>query len=179
MGGYYLYYGNLSGRYTTVINAGKVTSYLLDRLFMYEHVPHFIALTAYDLSGNESAYSRELSLILDDYIDHEDNCPDHYNPDQQDIYPPAGNGIGDACDCEGDFTCDRDVDGGDVTLFQSEMGRNRYTRPCTNVDPCNGDFDCDGDVDGWDNMLFKQDSGRSPYNRPCPLCTPGEWCNYR
>lgn len=32
-----------------------------------------------------------------------DNCPSLANSDQLDNYPPLGNGIGDACDCEGDF----------------------------------------------------------------------------
>lgn len=178
LGGYKLYYGTSSRSYNTVIGVGNVTAYELDKLYMYENLPYFISLTAYDTSGNESSYSSELLLTLDDSIDYEDNCPDHYNPDQKDSYPPAGNDIGDACDCEGDFACDRDVDGFDVTLFQADMGRNRFTRPCTNDDPCNGDFDCDGDVDGWDNTLFKQDSGRNPFNRPCPLCVPGEWCRY-
>ena len=42
--------------------------------------------------------------------DHEDNCPLDYNTDQEDTYPPGGNGIGDACDCESDLDCDGDVD---------------------------------------------------------------------
>jgi len=179
LGGYNFYCGTSSGYYTTVIDLGNVTSYAFTDLFMYEHVPYFVALTAYDISDNESSYSLELALSLDDDIDYEDNCPDVYNPDQKDTYPPVGNDIGDACDCEADFACDGDVDGGDVALFRTEVARNRFNHPCTNDDPCNGDFDCDGDVDGWDNSLFKADSGRNEYNKPCPLCTPGEWCNYR
>ena len=61
-----------------------------------------------------------------------------------------GMRLGMPCEREGDFACDGDVDGMDVTLFQAELGRNRFNHPCTNGDPCNGDFDCDADVDGWD-----------------------------
>jgi hypothetical protein len=178
LGGYKLYYGTSSRQYSTVRDVGKRTSFLLDQLFLYEHLPYFIAVTAYDTTGNESAYSGELSWTYDDYVDYEDNCPDIYNPDQKDTYPPSGNEIGDACDCEGDFTCDGDVDGWDATLFQADLWRNRLNHPCTNADPCNGDFDCDGDVDGWDNAMFKADANRNPFSKPCPLCAPGEWCRY-
>ncbi|MCK5011772.1 MAG: sulfatase-like hydrolase/transferase, partial [Deltaproteobacteria bacterium] len=41
--------------------------------------------------------------------DNDDNCPYVFNPNQKDTYPPGGNGIGDACDCEGDFNCDGNV----------------------------------------------------------------------
>ncbi len=178
LAGYKLYYGRASLRYSDVIDLKNVTFYVLDKLYLYEHVPYFIALTAYDSSYNESAFSRELSITPDDYVDHEDNCPDIYNPDQKDTYPPSGNGIGDVCDCEGDFDCDGVVDGWEAILFQIDQGRSRYNRPCTNDDPCNGDFDCDGDVDGSDHALFKADFGRGALNRPCPPCTPGPWCHY-
>ncbi len=34
--------------------------------------------------------------------------------EQEDLFPAEGNGIGDACECEADFNCDGNVDGGDV-----------------------------------------------------------------
>ncbi len=108
-----------------------------------------------------------------------DNCPVTPNPGQEDSYPPGGNGIGDACECEGDFTCDGDVDGSDVLLFKSDFGRNPHYNPCTGDSPCNGDFNCDGDVDGGDTVLFKADFGRSGgYYNPCPECVAGDWCDY-
>ena len=107
-----------------------------------------------------------------------DNCPVTPNPGQEDSYPPGGNGIGDACECEGDFTCDGDVDGSDVFLFKSAFGRNPLYNPCTGDSPCNGDFNCDGDVDGGDTVLFKADFGRSEGNNPCPACVAGDWCDY-
>ncbi len=79
-----------------------------------------------------------------------DNCPNTPNFLQEDTYPPQGNGIGDACDCEADFMCDGDVDGSDASMFKFHFGRNAAHYPCTALDPCRGDFSCDGDVDGTD-----------------------------
>jgi hypothetical protein len=100
---------------------------------------------------------------------------------QEDTYPPQGNGIGDACDCEGNFNCavDQDVDGSDAALFKADFGRSVMIEPCTNEAPCNGDFNCDGDADGTDAALFKQDFGRSSFKNPCPVRASGvEWCSY-
>lgn len=97
---------------------------------------------------------------------------------QEDSSPPQGNGIGDACDCEGNFDCDTDCDGTDASTFKVDFGRSTFGNPCENGNPCNGDFDCDGDCDGTDAAGFKFDFGRSSFNNPCPACTVGEWCNY-
>jgi hypothetical protein len=99
---------------------------------------------------------------------------------QEDSYPPLGNGIGDACDCEGNFNCgtDSDVDGSDAALFKGDFGRSVLVEPCTGESPCNGDFNCDGDADGTDASLFKADFGRSSMQKPCPACVAGEWCSY-
>ena len=80
------------------------------------------------------------------------------------------NGIGDVCECEGDFDCDRDVDGSDAFVFKDDFGRNAFNNPCTVTDPCPGDFDGDGDVDGSDAAKFKEDFGRNEFNKPCPPC---------
>jgi hypothetical protein len=96
----------------------------------------------------------------DGTIDIEDNCPEDYNPSQEDTYPPQGNGIGDACDCEANFDCNCGVDALDVSLFLVDMGRNQYFNPCTNDNPCNGDFACDGAVDATDVVKFLEDFGR-------------------
>jgi hypothetical protein len=109
-----------------------------------------------------------------------DNCPTTPNPDQQDTYPPQGNSIGDACDCEANFDCDLDVDSGDVTSFLADFGRNQYDHPCTNLNQCKGDFSCDGDVDSGDVTKFLEDFGRSQYNNPCPICNQSQpWCVYQ
>jgi hypothetical protein len=101
---------------------------------------------------------------------------------QEDYYPPGGNGIGDACECEGNFNCsvDQNVDGLDAATFKADYGRSSISDPCTNAEPCNGDFSCNGNVDGMDAALFKQDFGRSSINNPCPACVAGvEWCGYQ
>ena len=129
--------------------------------------------------GNESGFSDELYLSLDDEIpDFSDNCPDSYNPDQEDTYPPGGNDRGNICDCEGDFNCDGDVDGGDSTIFKEDFGRSAFNDPCTSLHPCNGDFNCDHNVDSNDVIKFNEDFGRNLFNKPCPPCEVGEYCTY-
>jgi hypothetical protein len=88
------------------------------------------------------------------------------------------NGIGDACECEGDFNCDGNVDADDLTTFLADIGRSVFNNPCTNDNPCNGDFECDTDVDADDINTFLEDFGRSPLNNPCPFCVAGDQCTY-
>ncbi len=108
-----------------------------------------------------------------------DNCPSDYNPNQSDIFPPQGNTIGDACECEGNFDCNTTVDGMDAATFKANYGRSIISNPCTNAATCNGDFSCNGNVDGLDAALFKSDFGRSGINNPCPACVSSEpWCQY-
>jgi hypothetical protein len=109
-----------------------------------------------------------------------DNCPTTSNQSQEDSYPPGGNGLGDACECEGNFNCseDQDVDGSDAFTFKVDFGRSTILHPSIADDPCNGDFNCDGDVDGTDASLFKSDFGRSSLQNPCPVCVVEQWCSY-
>ena len=107
-----------------------------------------------------------------------DNCPSLANSDQLDTSPPQGNGIGDACDCEGDFDCSGTVDASDVTSFLADFGRNQFVNPCTGGSPCNGDFNCDGNVDATDVTKFLEDFGRNQFNNPCPACVVQFWCSY-
>jgi len=98
---------------------------------------------------------------------------------QEDNYPPPdGNGFGDACECEGDLDCDKDVDGTDIGIFKTDYGRSLFDDPCTGANSCHGDFNCDGDVDGSDALLIKGDFGRSPFKEPCPQCFGELWCSY-
>ena len=109
-----------------------------------------------------------------------DNCPGLYTINQDDQFPPGGNGCGDACECEGNFNADvdDDVDGSDAAVFKADFGRGGYNSPCSNGELCNGDFDCDTDIDGTDAAVFKADFGRGGYNDPCPACEGGVWCSY-
>jgi hypothetical protein len=111
-------------------------------------------------------------------IDADCDTGERCEKEQADHYPPGGNGIGDACDCEGNFNCDLDVDGSEVTAFLVDFGRGGYSTPCTNGNLCNGDFTCDGDVDGSDVTKFLEDFGRGQYDRPCPMCDGSVWCIY-
>ena len=77
----------------------------------------------------------------------------------------------------GNFDGDDNVDGGDLTLFKSDYGRNTYNEPCSESVSCNGNFDCDDNVDGFDAALFKTDYGRNQYNNPCPSCPTNPWCS--
>ena len=99
-----------------------------------------------------------------------DNCPENYNLVQEDTMPyPGGNGCGDACECEGDFEPDGDVDGTDAVAFKHDF----FRKDCAEPTPCNGDFECDGDVDGTDAVKFKKDF----FRKDCPSC--GGWpCGY-
>ena len=116
----------------------------------------------------------------DGIIDSEDNCPSLSNLFQEDSYPPQTNGMGDACECEGNFDGDLDVDGTDASTFKGDFGRSKLINPCSNADPCNGDFECDIDVDGTNASKFKSDFGRSKISgNPCPTCIQGtQWCVY-
>jgi len=154
-------------------SVGAYTSLKLDS----SDSPH---ISYYDLTnGNlKYTYASDDDRDNDGISDTEDNCPDDYNPLQEDTYPPGGNGIGDACDCEGNFDCDRDVDADDVAAFLMDFGRFEFNNPCTNGNPCNGDFACDTDVDADDVETFLEDFGRFQFNNPCPVCAAGEWCSY-
>ena len=168
----------LSYNYTAIVDVGNATEYKLDDLGLHQDVIYYIAITAYDTSGNESDFSPELEFFADDEVPSgADNCPDIYNPGQEDTYPTQGNGIGDACDCEGNFDCDGDVDTDDIRAFLLDFGRNPYNDPCTN-DWCNGDFNCDGGVASDDLTKMLEDFGRNRYNNPCPDCVGGNWCSY-
>jgi len=112
----------------------------------------------------------------DTVADSDDNCPASFNPGQEDSYPPGGNAMGDACECESDFNCDGDVDGTDASTFKLYFGRNLNYYPCTEINPCHGDFSCDQDVDGTDAAIFKSDFGRSTFKNSCPVCIAGNWC---
>ena len=61
LAGYKAYYGISSRNYSTSINVGKVTSYTLTGL---NEGIYYLAVTAYDTSGNESAYSNEASVTV-------------------------------------------------------------------------------------------------------------------
>jgi len=62
LSGYKIYYGTSSGNYDDVLDVGNTTSFIINRL--KDMRTYFFAVTAYDLSENESAFSSEVSLFL-------------------------------------------------------------------------------------------------------------------
>jgi hypothetical protein len=57
LAGYNVYYGTSSGNYTSTINVGNVTTYTFTTLAAGTY---YLAVTAYDTSGNQSVYSGEV-----------------------------------------------------------------------------------------------------------------------
>lgn len=182
LAGYKIYQKTSSVNYCLIRDVGNTTKCKLSELYLYEDTDYYLVVTAYDTSGNESKPSSEdLFFVADDYIpDGDDNCPDIYNPFQEDNYPPGGNSIGDACDCEGDFNCSQSVGIEDANLFLDDfLHRTVHYNPCTNEYPCNGDFNCDGSVDVIDLVILLGDlNKRNIYNKPCPPCGGDPWCTY-
>ncbi len=73
--------------------------------------------------------------------------------------------------CAGDFSCDQDVDGSDLSVFAADFGRT----DCTG--DCEGDFDQDQDVDGLDLSAFAADFGRTDCPPSLWLTDPNGWQN--
>ena len=156
-----------------------------DQVLNHEDVRLKLQATALDLGdpGFDNIYGFGLVQAPQDsdgdaILNSEDNCPAVYNPNQEDTYPPQGNAIGDACDCEADFDCSGNVDGTDVSAFLEDFARSELSNPCTGENQCSGDFDCNGAVDAEDVNIFLEDFGRSLYIDPCPPCQTGDWCAY-
>ena len=62
LGGYRIYYGNASRNYSHALNVGNTTSVTIDGFF--EGYTYYLAVTAYDYSGNESSFSQEVSVAV-------------------------------------------------------------------------------------------------------------------
>lgn len=62
LAGYKIYYGQSSGNYSETLNVGNVTSHLLGGLA--EGKTYYFAAAAYDVSGNESDFSNEVSAAI-------------------------------------------------------------------------------------------------------------------
>jgi len=62
LGGYKVYYGTLSGTYTKVLDVGDSTS--ADVGSLDQGSTYYFAVTAYDVSGNESEFSNEAFVMI-------------------------------------------------------------------------------------------------------------------
>ena len=63
LAGYKIYYGTLSGDYDFTRDVGDVTQYTVRGL--EPETRYYLALTAYDFSGNESDFSGEVSAVTE------------------------------------------------------------------------------------------------------------------
>lgn len=59
--GYKIYYGNSSRNYNSIADVGNQTSYTISNLV--DGNTYFVAVTAYDINGNESGFSKEISYV--------------------------------------------------------------------------------------------------------------------
>jgi hypothetical protein len=163
LGGYHVHIGIASRQYTHSLNVGNQTNCEIDEPPSGESL--YLAVTAYDIYGNESEYSEELvytagadsdgdglsdqaeiSVYLTDPAD-----PDSDNDGVNDGWEVAhGYDPADACSTpywEADTDRDGDFDGSDLAAISANMG----TTDC--YAGCGKDLDGDGDVDGTDFAL--------------------------
>ena len=62
LAGYNVYYGTSSGNYDSYVDVGNNTNHTLSSLV--RGVSYYIAVTAYDFSGNESTFSSEVAYYV-------------------------------------------------------------------------------------------------------------------
>ena len=133
--------------------------------------------------SSEFIVSTFVDADSDGIHDSEDNCPEDYNPAQED---GDCDGIGNVCDvttdCIEGVTCDDDCDGfynqNDNCLIDHNPNQEDTCPPQGNgigdACDCECDFDCSGGVDADDVTRFLLDFGRNEFNDPCTNDSP---CN--
>ncbi len=80
---------------------------------------------------------------------------------QEDSYPPGGNGCGDACECHADCNDDQNVDLSDLVIMKQQ-----FIWDCTQHPSCEADCNYDNKVDLSDLVMMKGEFLRSD----CPIC---------
>jgi hypothetical protein len=124
----------------------------LDSIQFYDHT---------DLYSGPRLIVTDSDSDADDIPAVQDNCPYVYNPNQEDSFPPGGNGCGDACECHADCNSNQKVDLSDLVIMKQEFLR---TDCATN--PCDADCNYDNSVDLADLVMMKEEFLRSD----CPIC---------
>ena len=67
LAGYKVYYGQASGNYSQVVDLGNKTT--VDVKNLTRGRTYYFAVTAYDQSGNESGFSTEVSIAIQEAAD--------------------------------------------------------------------------------------------------------------
>ncbi len=144
--GYILYWGTSSRNYTNSHNVGGATQYTVPDL--QEGITYYFAATAYDDSGNASAYSLELIHTVDSVDSDGDGVPD-----DQDAFPDDPD---ETIDTDGDLIGNNsdDDDDGDGMPDAWEI--------VNHLDPLVNDAAGDPDGDGISNLEEYQE-GTGPY----------------
>jgi len=90
LAGYLIYYGTVSGNYKEEIDVHNTTNYKLERLAL--NTTYYLAMRAYDLSGNLSDFSEEVNFNINDEtqpvriestLDKAYNFPNPFNPKKE------------------------------------------------------------------------------------------------
>jgi hypothetical protein len=144
LAGYNIYYGTASGDYSRRIDVGNTSEYTV--VDLDEGVTYYLAATAYDQKGNESAYSEELVHTCsygkpmppppqdsdgDSVSDDRDDFP--FDPDE--TIDTDGDGLGNNADSDDD-------NDGMPDAWESQHG----------LDPLVDDASEDSDGDGKNNL---------------------------
>ncbi|MEW6214947.1 MAG: MopE-related protein [Nitrospirota bacterium] len=127
--GYKVYYGTASGNYSEVVNVGRVTSHTINNLT--NGATYYFAATAYDIAGNESEYSNEVTLYPD-----ADNDGYTSDVDCNDNNPAVNPGATEVCDGI-DNNCNEAIDEGVLNIYYKDADSDGYgdlnnsTQACT------------------------------------------------
>lgn len=99
--GYKVYYGITSGQYLSCRDVGNSTSADIGNLG--EGLTYYFAVTAYDISGNESSYSREVSIVIPESPNSQGPADDGKSSDDQGGVDDTDHGL--------EPLADSDIDG--------------------------------------------------------------------
>ena len=145
LAGYKIYYRTAAERYDVYIDVGKETSCTISNL--EEGKTYFIVATAYDLDGNESGFSDEVTYTVPKG-DTGNNAPVARDGTLTVTENMTGNGTASASDVDGDiltYSIVTNGTGGTATITNSTTGAYKYI-PHPNVT-------------GTDSFTFKAHDG--------------------
>jgi rhodanese-related sulfurtransferase len=123
--------------------------------------PGFPANTCPEDNCPDFASSNQNDADVDCIGDVCDPEPDVYDPAVPDIYPPGGNGCGDACECLADCVFNQKVDLNDLVIMKQQ-----FMWKCIEHPSCEADINYDGNVNLADLVMMKAEFGRTD----CPAC---------